>query len=101
VDLSKFIGDSIIVAHNASFDMGFLQINAAKANIEFKNNVIDTLQLCRKLYPYFENHKLDTICENLSINMEKYHRARNDARATAQIFFCCIKDFQLGEKKEA
>lgn len=88
-----FIQNSILVAYNASFDLNFLHHNAAKENLLITNNVIDALQVCRKLYPDFDNHKLCTVCENFKIDLTNAHRARNDARATAKILFYCYEKY--------
>ncbi|MBL3629015.1 exonuclease domain-containing protein, partial [Bacillus sp. RHF6] len=64
-DFREWIGDDILVAHNASFDMGFLNV-AYKRLLEVekaKNPVIDTLELGRFLYPEFKNHRLKTLCK--------------------------------------
>ena len=88
-----FIQDSILVAYNASFDLNFLHYNAAKENLLITNNVIDALQVCRKLYPDFDNHKLCTVCDNFNIELTNAHRARNDARATAKVLFNCYEKY--------
>jgi DNA polymerase-3 subunit alpha (Gram-positive type) len=88
-----FIQDSILVAYNASFDLNFLHYNAAKENLFITNNVIDALQVCRKLYPDFDNHKLCTVCDNFNIELTNAHRARNDARATAKVLFNCYEKY--------
>jgi DNA polymerase III epsilon subunit family exonuclease len=88
-----FIQDSILVAYNASFDLNFLHQNASKHNLMITNNVIDALQVCRKLYPDFENHKLCTVCDNFNIDLTNAHRARNDVRATAKVLFNCYEKY--------
>lgn len=83
-DFINFIGDSVLVAHNASFDYGFLK-SALKLNKSpyIKNSVLDTLDLSRALYPELKNHKLNTLCKHLAIGLENHHRAVDDAKATA------------------
>ena len=88
-----FVGDSIIVAHNATFDMNFLDCNARQNGLYLNNNVVDTLQACRKLFD-FENNKLGTVCKNLKIKMYQYHRAESDARACAEVLIKCIYQFK-------
>jgi DNA polymerase III subunit alpha, Gram-positive type len=83
----EFIGDSVLVAHNAGFDYGFLKAALEKCDME--NTVytrLDTLALSRALLPELKNHKLDTIAEFLKVDLKHHHRAINDARATAEIF---------------
>jgi len=96
----QFIGDDVLVAHNAySFDAKFLLYAAHKNSIEIKNPIVDTLPLCRKLYPGFKNHKLGTIAKELCIEIDNAHRALCDATATARIFIKCLE--KLNELDEA
>lgn len=88
----EFTKDSILVAHNAKFDIGFIKHFAEEYKLEFHNNVIDTLTISRELYPTFENHKLGTIAEELGISLEGAHRAINDTRATAKVFLRMLAD---------
>lgn len=92
-----FCGDCIVVAHNAKFDTGFIRVNAARQEKEFKNKIEDTLMLSRELFPNEKNHKLDKVCERLGVSLENHHRAVNDAEATAQAF---IELKKLQEEKE-
>ncbi len=88
----QFVGDDTLVAHNAYyFDMKFLQAAACELGIVINNPVVDTLPLCRKLYPQFRNHRLGTIARELSINLDNAHRALHDAAATAGILIKCIE----------
>ncbi len=92
-DFHTFIGDSILVAHNASFDMGFLNVGFRKAEIgEAKNPVIDTLELGRFLYPEFKNHRLNTLCKKFDIELTQHHRAIYDAEATGYLLVKMLKD---------
>jgi len=87
----QFVGNDVLVGHNAySFDIKFLLVAAYDNGIEIKNPVVDTLPLCRKLYPEFKDHKLGTIAKELCIEMDNAHRSLCDATATAQIFLKCI-----------
>ncbi len=83
-NLIEFIQEYPIVAHNASFDMGFLQINS---NYHFKKNrVIDTVRLSRRMHPELPNHKLGTVARYIGITEEGYHRAEFDCECCAQIY---------------
>ena len=84
--LIEFIGDSVIVAHNADFDMGFLKYNATKLGFKLKNTYIDTLRLAKDLFPDFKKYKLGIIADNLGIKVEVAHRALDDVNTTVQIF---------------
>jgi len=82
----NFCKDSTLVAHNASFDVSFIKHNAAKLGLEFEYKIIDTLTLARELLPHLKNHKLQTVANELEIDLFKAHRAKDDATATAKIF---------------
>jgi DNA polymerase-3 subunit alpha (Gram-positive type) len=87
-DLLNFIGDSILVAHNSGFDMGFLNSEIGRVFGDYKlaNPCLCTVQLSRKLLPDILNHKLKTVAEHYSIDLVNHHRASADAFATAHIF---------------
>ena len=86
-EFMAFCGDAVMVAHNASFDMGFIRTKAEKkCNMDIKNTVLDTLELSRSLLPDLKKHKLNIICEHLGVSLEGHHRAVNDAEATAEVF---------------
>lgn len=89
-DFLNFIGNSVLVAHNASFDIGFIRENCKKINAEISNAILDTLQLSRELFPQLKKHKLDVIAKHLNISLDNHHRAVDDAEATANIFLKCI-----------
>ncbi len=83
----EFLGDSILIAHNASFDCRFLNNNYIQLFGEgLCNGVVDTLALSRKVFKEFENHKLQTIIRNLGIEEETYHRALSDAVMTNKCY---------------
>lgn len=87
-DFLDFVGDSVLVAHNAMFDMRFLNVEVGRVHINYRvaNPYLCTVRLSRKLIPEIENHKLSTVANYYSINLENHHRASDDAMATAQIF---------------
>ncbi|GAF63677.1 DNA polymerase III PolC [Bacillus sp. TS-2] len=93
IQFKEFVGDSILVAHNASFDMGFLNVGYQKAGIgEANNPVIDTLELGRFLYPELKNHRLNTLCKKFDIELVSHHRAIYDAEATGYLLWKMVKD---------
>ena len=94
----EFIGDSVMVAHNADFDMGFMQQKCREQNIEFKNTSIDTLTLARTLLPHMKRFRLNLIAKELGVPLLNHHRAVDDAEATAHIF---IKFMEMIIKKGA
>ncbi|MCL1630849.1 PolC-type DNA polymerase III [Sporolactobacillus sp. CPB3-1] len=88
-----FAGEAILVAHNATFDMGFLNTAYQRLGYDKADNpVIDTLELGRLLYPEFKNHKLDTLCKAFNIELTHHHRAIYDTEATAYVAWKMIKD---------
>lgn len=88
----EFTKDTILVAHNAKFDISFISHFAKELKLEFKPKVMDTLVIARELYTSVENHKLGTLAEFLGITLEGAHRAINDTRATAKVFLRMLKD---------
>lgn len=89
-ELLDFIGDLPIIAHNASFDMGFLYAieNSADVNIP-EYTVIDTVKLARKIITETPNHKLTTLTNFLQLEHDA-HDALGDCLATAAIYQYCI-----------
>ncbi len=81
-----FIKDTVIVAHNAGFDIGFLKQNARNLGYEFDFTYLDTLSLAKQLYPEYKRYKLEKIAENLGIKVEVAHRALDDVKTTVQVF---------------
>ena len=85
----KFLGDSketVIVAHNANFDVGFLKQNAKVLGYDFKYTYLDTLSLAKDLFPEYKKYKLGKIAENLGIKVEVAHRALDDVDTTVKVF---------------
>lgn len=92
-DFSDFIGDSILVAHNAKFDMGFFYEAAKKAGLPPKAYpVIDTLELARLIHPELRNHRLNTLAKKYNIELTQHHRAIYDTEATAHLFLKLMKE---------
>ena len=81
-----FLGDSVIVAHNAGFDVGFLKQNAKNLGYEFDYTYLDTLSLAKDLFPEYKKYKLGKIAENLGIKVEVAHRALDDVDTTVKVF---------------
>ena len=80
-----FAGERLLVAHNASFDIGFIRVAAERQEIPFNNPYLDTLGLSRYVNPELKNHKLDTIVEYYNIGDFHHHRASDDAEVLAHI----------------
>ena len=82
----EFIGDSVLVAHNADFDIGFLKYNATALGLKLNNTYIDTLKLAKELFPQYKKYKLGIIAENLGIKVDVAHRALDDVDTTVKVF---------------
>ena len=81
----EFIGDSVIVAHNADFDVTFLKYNAKQLGYSLENTSMDTLRLSKFLFPDFKKYKLGIIAEKLGIKVEVAHRALDDVDTTVKV----------------
>ncbi|MBA4494367.1 PolC-type DNA polymerase III [Paenactinomyces guangxiensis] len=89
----EFIEGSVLVAHNARFDMGFLQEAVKRIGKEpVSNPVIDTLELARFLYPGMKNYRLNTLAAKLDVHLEQHHRAIYDAEATGYVMWKMLLD---------
>ena len=86
-----FIGDAAVVAHNASFDCSFIEKNCKDLDLHFNATILDTVQICRFLYPELKSVKLNLVAKHLGIKLTSHHRAVDDAKATGDIFVECIK----------
>ena len=96
----EFVGDSVLVAHNADFDIGFLKYNAKELGYTLDNTYIDTLRLSKDLFPDFKKYKLGMIAENLGIKVEVAHRALDDVDTTVKVFNVMINMLkEKGAKK--
>jgi DNA polymerase-3 subunit epsilon len=82
----RFAQGTILVAHNAAFDMRMLQMTERTTGIKLTNPVLDTLLLSAVVHPAHQNHNLRTIAGRMGIQVHGRHTALGDAMATAQIF---------------
>jgi DNA polymerase-3 subunit epsilon len=83
----EFVGDSILVAHNAAFDKKCLELAAAETGLpQINNPILDTLLLSYCIHDGVKGHSLDAIAERMGIIIEGRHTSLGDARATAQAF---------------
>ncbi|MBO4251969.1 MAG: 3'-5' exoribonuclease [Clostridia bacterium] len=89
-DFLKFIEYSVLVAHNASFDMSFLRRFARESDYEVNNSVMDTLEMARRCLPSLKHHDLQTVADHFNIVFH-HHRALADAYATAEAFIEMMK----------
>ena len=96
-DFMAFYNKSVIVAHNAKFDVSFLKSKAKESGFTFVPCYVDTLTIARTLLPDIRNYRLATVCKELNIEIEIQHRAYGDAKATAEMFIqLCEKLCDVG-----
>lgn len=97
--LPKFLAfceDSVMVAHNADFDMSFIFNNAEHLGYRIDPTILDTVALARVLMPQLGNYKLNNVAKHLGVSLENHHRAVDDATCTGEIFVRFIE--MLAEK---
>ncbi|WP_122643076.1 PolC-type DNA polymerase III [Luxibacter massiliensis] len=81
-----FAGDGVLVAHNAGFDVGFIEQNLRNQGQKPEFVYVDTVAMARVLLPTLSKYKLNVVAKALNISLENHHRAVDDAAATAEIF---------------
>ena len=85
LEFKDFMAEHVIVAHNASFDTGFIRENLKNIGLELTNPILDTLELSRAVFPSLKSHKLNLVAKHLNVELINHHRAIDDASATAEI----------------
>ncbi len=92
--IDKMIGKSPIVAHNAPFEKSCIEACGEEFGTNTDYQYIDTLKMSRFVFPKAKNHKLNTLCEAMNIDLQHYHNALDDARADAE---CFLKLKKIGQ----
>ena len=82
----EFCRGCSLVAHNADFDVGFIEKKAENLGLECSFTVLDTVQIARMLLTDLHSFKLNSLCKYFKIHQEHHHRAVDDARVTAEVF---------------
>ena len=90
----SFVGDRLLIAHNADFDTSFIRAAAKALDLPFTNPYLDTVGLSRFLNPELKSHKLNLLVEHYKLGDFHHHRACDDAEMLAMIFFSMAKQLQ-------
>ena len=96
-EFMDYVGDAVLVAHNAGFDVGFIEENCKRLGMEQRLTSVDTVALARVLLPTLSRYKLNVVAKALGISLENHHRAVDDAGATAEIF---VKFVEMLKERE-
>ncbi len=91
----RFAEDSVLVGHNAAFDMKFLQLQQERTGVVFTQAVLDTLLLSAVVHPNQESHQLEAIAERLGVPVHGRHTALGDAMVTAEIWLRLMAQLEV------
>lgn len=92
-EFQEFCQGTVLVAHNATFDVGFMNANYERNQLPtISQPVIDTLEFARNLYPEYKRHGLGPLTKRFGVALDHHHMANYDAEATGRLLFIFIKD---------
>lgn len=92
-----FIQGAVLVAHNATFDLGFIRSSMARQGLgQLANDFVDTRVMAQKAYPGRPNYKLQSLALDLGVKALEAHRAEDDARVCLEVFQACLKQLNPG-----
>jgi len=86
-----FVGDRMLIAHNAGFDISFIRKAAEECGLEFPNSYLDTVAMSRYVNPELNRHKLDVLANYFKLGEFNHHRASDDAEMLAMIYYKMIE----------
>lgn len=87
----EFVGDKLLIAHNAGFDISFIRKVADDYKIQFNNSYLDTVAMSRYVNSELKSHKLDVLAEYFKLGEFNHHRASDDAEMLTAIFICMVE----------
>jgi len=92
-EFTEFVGDAVLLAHNAAFDVRFLQAEMERNSVKpVTNPVLDTLKISRKFYPELASHSLDNLARTFNFPTSERHRSLPDAMHVKDLFLVLIRD---------
>lgn len=94
-ELKSFVGDELIIAHNASFDSRFFKAEMTRAGYKPKNEFLCSLLLSRRIYQELSSHKLGNLCDHIGVVNKASHRALGDAQVTFKLFQHICKNVKM------
>jgi DNA polymerase III epsilon subunit family exonuclease len=92
-EFTEFVDGTVLLAHNAVFDVGFMRAEIERSRLEpVTNPVLDTLKISRKTYPELSSHSLENLAQTLNLPTSQRHRSLPDAMHVKDLFLILIRD---------